>query len=468
MQSLSRDGQPPLPSIDSLWDRIEKWMDEEYPELEDNLNDGVTTADLNEFENDLAIGKLPTEFRQFYKRHDGQLRGGKPTGIIMGLTLLDLESIFEEYSVWSKVAERLERANNTHMPRIPKEGSSKHPGRNTFITNQRSIPPNSIQPYYYYRGWIPILKDHIGNQIALDLAPGPNGNWGQIIIFGRDFDTKLVVASSFQEFIWIFVQDLENGNYSIDSNQFNEDLGFLGNSRNDEYMIGDEDEDQGELSFYDHDGKEFGGSLKGRLSYIEILKRRALKTHGLTESYSTAFTPPKISIKKELAGMPIGKDSSNGLLNVDVALPKETLIDDDSSSKEVATEESSSEKDESKPQPATQASSEEPSKITQESPESDSQPEINDDIKVEPVEEAKSESQESKKEASEATEETNETEEQAKEAEETIQTEEKTTETDEATKPEEIDDETNSVTKKVDDITLDESEDHDNLKEVEL
>jgi cell wall assembly regulator SMI1 len=453
MQSLSRDGLPPLPSIDSLWDRIERWMEDEYPELEDNLNDGVTTADLNEFENDLAIGKLPTEFRQFYKRHDGQLRGGKPTGIIMGLALLDLESIFEEYSVWSKVAERLEKTNNTHMPRVPKEGSSKNPGNNTFIANQRSIPPNSIQPYYYYRGWIPILKDHIGNQIALDLAPGPNGNWGQIIIFGRDFDTKLVVASSFQEFIWTFVQDLENGNYSIDSNQFNEDLGFLGNSRNDEYMIGDEDEDQGELSFYDHDGKEFGGTLKGRLSYIEILKRRALKTHGLTENYSTAFTPPKISIKKELAGIPIGKDSSHGLLNVDVALPKETLIDDDFSSNGAATEESTSKKDEPKPQPATKPTTDESSKTTEDSSEANSKPEIKDDVKVESAEESKSESKESKKEASEETKESSQTEE--------------TKETNETKKAEESD-ETDSVSKKVDEIKLDEFENQENLKEVEL
>ena len=46
-------------------------------------------------------------------------------------------------------------------------------------------------------------------------------------------------------------------------------------------MVGDEDEDQGELSFWDKDGQEFGKNvIRGRLSYIEVLKRRALKNMG--------------------------------------------------------------------------------------------------------------------------------------------------------------------------------------------
>ena len=102
MQTFGADGQPPLPSIDSLWDRIEAFLEEEYPELEDSLNSGASSADLNEFEKDLAVGPLPVEVRQFYKRHDGQFRGGKPTGLLMGLTLLDMESIMEEYYIWQK------------------------------------------------------------------------------------------------------------------------------------------------------------------------------------------------------------------------------------------------------------------------------------------------------------------------------------------------------------------------------
>ncbi|KAK6200077.1 protein involved in-beta-glucan synthesis [Scheffersomyces amazonensis] len=339
LQEFNNNGQPPLPSIDSLWDRIDHWIEEEYPEIDENLNDGATTADLNEFENDLGCGALPNDFRQFYKRHDGQFLGGKPTGLIMGLALLDLESLMEDYALWGKVAERLERQQYIAQQQLLQqqqqqqqqqldaidgdaEGSSSSsatanasasasaPISNSFIANQRSIPPNSVQPYYYHKGWLPILKDLGGNQIALDLAPGPAGKWGQIILFGRDFDTKLVIASSFQEFIFGYVNDLESGNYRIDSNDADEDLGFLSRTRDDDYMIGDEDENQGELTFYDRDGLEFGkGALRGNVGYIEVLKRRALKKYGLTENFSTAFTPKHIPTKR--SNNTITSDSSN-------------------------------------------------------------------------------------------------------------------------------------------------------------
>ncbi|KAG5417474.1 SMI1 [Candida metapsilosis] len=310
LQNFDANGLPPLPSIDSLWDRIEHWIDEEYPELDDNLNDGVTSADLNEFLQDLKCGSrsLPEDFKQFYKRHDGQLRGGKPTGLIMGLVLLDLESIVEENILWNKVAERLERQqymaqHQQKQQNDVKEGSSSQQQQQqqqqqrqggTFVTNQRSIPPNSIQPYYYNKGWVILLKDNIGNQVAMDLNPGPNGTWGQIILFGRDYDTKLVVAHSLQEFIFEFTTDLESGNFLIDSSEYQEELGFLSSDRDGDFMIGDEDENQGELSFYDRDGKEFGKEVsRGRPNYIEVLKKRALKKYGLTENFQTAYQPPK-------------------------------------------------------------------------------------------------------------------------------------------------------------------------------
>ena len=49
----------------------------------------------------------------------------------------------------------------------------------------------------------------------MDLLPGPAGQVGQIILFGRDFDTKLVIASSLQEFLFGFVTDLEQGNSKL-------------------------------------------------------------------------------------------------------------------------------------------------------------------------------------------------------------------------------------------------------------
>ncbi|PVH17185.1 uncharacterized protein CXQ87_000066 [Candidozyma duobushaemuli] len=348
MQTLNREGLPPLPSIDSLWDRIEKWLEEEYPELEDSLNDGASTADLNEFERDLAIGPLPVEVRQFFKIHDGQFRGGKPTGLIMGLSLLDIESIMEEYAVWAKVAERIEKqvVAVNQRKKLPEESTSasfsnNEKQLNNFLAHQKSVPINAVQSYYIHRGWVPLVKDPCGNLIGLDLAPGPAGLRGQIILYGRDFDTKIVVATSLQEFLFQFITDLELGNYEIDQSESNTDNGFLDSAQNDDYMIGDEDEGNGDLTFLDRDGSEFGTELKGKISYIEALKRRALKRYSIpnAEKFQTAFTPQRVP-RKQPMGRPEGSPSKNAstskLVNLEssVELPKETLIDDSSKSED--------------------------------------------------------------------------------------------------------------------------------------
>lgn len=361
MQNLGANGLVPIPSVDSLWERLERFLESEYPELEDALNSGVSSADLNELEKDLASGPLSVEIRQFYKRHDGQFRGAKPTGVIMGLPLLDIESIMEEYTLWSKVAKRvekeymtlkhqqvqLERASSDVNGASSSSGSSIDPMlsekiANNYLLHQKSVPLDAVQLCYVHRGWVPVSKDLAGNVVAVDLAPGPNGIRGQIILFGRDFDTKVVVANSLQEFLFMLVTDFEDGKFQIDHTESYEDDGYLDSSRIDDYMIGDEDEDNGELLFVDRSGSEFEG-IKGKISYIEVLKRRALKRHGVAhpDHFQTAFTPRRIMKRKGAHKSVNSSNSSNDEAKLSreasaVDLLKETLIDS-SAAKNVPT-----------------------------------------------------------------------------------------------------------------------------------
>ena len=52
--------------------------------------------------------------------------------------------------------------------------------------------------------------------MAVDLAPGPAGKWGQIIIFGRDYDCKYVVARSWAAFLATVADDLATEKWSVE------------------------------------------------------------------------------------------------------------------------------------------------------------------------------------------------------------------------------------------------------------
>ncbi|CAI4211412.1 unnamed protein product, partial [Parascedosporium putredinis] len=76
--------------------------------------------------------------------------------------------------------------------------------------------PNSVQKVYAHPAWIPLVRDWGGNNLAVDLAPGPSGTWGQIILFGRDYDCKYVVARSWAAFLAVVADDLNSGRWFVD------------------------------------------------------------------------------------------------------------------------------------------------------------------------------------------------------------------------------------------------------------
>ena len=96
------------------------------------------------------------------------------------------------------------------------QGSNPDEWRQNLLAKQTSVPQNSVQRAYAHAGWIPLVRDWGGNNLAVDLAPGPGGKWGQIILFGRDYDTKYVVARSWAAFLAVVADDLNSGKWYVD------------------------------------------------------------------------------------------------------------------------------------------------------------------------------------------------------------------------------------------------------------
>ena len=230
MQNFS-DGLPPPPPVAHSWQRIDRWVEDHYAELFDNMCEGATSNDVNELEHELDA-TLPMDIRESLQVHDGQERGGLPTGVIFGLMLLDCEEIVMEWKNWRKVAEEyLTNKPDYRSPQIPVKafaGSSTTPPvaqvqssanplwRQDLQARQDSQPPNAIQKVYAHPAWIPLARDWGGNYLATDLAPGPNGTWGQIIIYGRDYDCKYVVARSWGHLLAMVADDIGSDMVHID------------------------------------------------------------------------------------------------------------------------------------------------------------------------------------------------------------------------------------------------------------
>ncbi|MFC4633227.1 SMI1/KNR4 family protein [Dokdonia ponticola] len=76
--------------------------------------------------------------------------------------------------------------------------------------NFSSCPKDAIKKKYFHHKWIPLFHDYGGNFIGIDLDPDSNGVKGQIIIYGRDEEKMIVVAESFDKFLDLTIQEIND------------------------------------------------------------------------------------------------------------------------------------------------------------------------------------------------------------------------------------------------------------------
>jgi cell wall assembly regulator SMI1 len=294
MQSFA-DGTPPPPPPSHSWKKIDRWAEKNYEELGDQLGQGCTQNDINELEHELDCS-LPQDVRDSLCIHDGQERGGRPTGIIFGCMLLDCEEIVQEWKNWKVVNEEylsalpkpqpsypLKSLNGTSASsstyQTPSANINSKAWRTELLDRQDSQPPRAIAKAYSHPSWIPLARDWGGNCIAVDLAPGPLGRWGQVILFGRDYDTKYVVARSWTHFLATVADDISSDKV---------------------FVV----EESGELKL-----KEFKTD-NVEPGYLDILRWRADQKYGRRVKRKTDPKPPGLNTNVKSGGSP--RDSPYG------------------------------------------------------------------------------------------------------------------------------------------------------------
>ncbi|TYJ55037.1 hypothetical protein B9479_004260 [Cryptococcus floricola] len=200
LNSASPNYYPPL---SHTLHRLRKTLALSFPELLETFNGPVEPMLLSTFESELGC-PLPRAVRDSLTIIDGQDFSATSNvsgngGLFYGLHWLPLEEVMREWAFW-RAAE--------HDPNVSENKA--------VLATMASVPPLWIKTRYACKGWIPLLSDRAGNYVGVDLDPGTNGSWGQVILFGRDFDRKCVLWGGDGEGGWgkwlsIFVKEIETG-----------------------------------------------------------------------------------------------------------------------------------------------------------------------------------------------------------------------------------------------------------------
>jgi cell wall assembly regulator SMI1 len=172
--------------------RLDRWYAANLPADQYVFNAPATDAAIKGLER--AIGTdMPPAWRQLYRWHDGEKDDRH--GHIYGLPLLPLADVASQLQSWAKILAYFKG------DRYPVPGGG--------------WPEGAVDPAYINPRWIPLTHDGSGNHIGIDLDPWPAGRVGQVILYGRDEDVKVVLAESLGKFIGWIADLLEGGNYRL-------------------------------------------------------------------------------------------------------------------------------------------------------------------------------------------------------------------------------------------------------------
>ncbi|UBV45171.1 SMI1/KNR4 family protein (plasmid) [Deinococcus taeanensis] len=156
------------------------------PPLAAPLRGPAPPADVETLQRQLNV-PLPPAVRDMYATADGQ--DGIVPGVLFGLTWLPARRAAQEHATWMDLAQA--------------------------DASLSSDPTGAIEAVTFHRGWLPLATDGGGNGLAVDLAPGETGTSGQVITYGPDETTRLVVAPSVSALFHWAAQAVKGGEMQV-------------------------------------------------------------------------------------------------------------------------------------------------------------------------------------------------------------------------------------------------------------
>lgn len=173
--------------------RLDMWYAANLPQDQFAFNPPASEADLDSFERRIGL-KLPSAYRQLYRWHDGD-KNDLFSGHVYGTPLLSLSDAAIQWKTWNDVLADF--------------------GGNRYEIAGGAWPEGAVDPAYINPRWVPLTNSD-GNHIGLDFDPWPGGRVGQVILYGRDEDVKVVLAESLGTFLNWVADLLDSGNFRVE------------------------------------------------------------------------------------------------------------------------------------------------------------------------------------------------------------------------------------------------------------
>ena len=182
-----------------LWNRLERWLDQNVPEILATLNPGASLQEIQEIQHILGV-RLPDDYVASCLIHNGQnqeLPALIPSGFrgSIGGALLALGV-----------------TNDSSFHTVLSEWIVKKSVYDDDMYDEGGRLSEAVKDAWWVPSWIPITSNGAGDGDHLDLDPGKGGRWGQVIAFVHDdYDDRVVQAPSFRTWFEQIVEGLEQG-----------------------------------------------------------------------------------------------------------------------------------------------------------------------------------------------------------------------------------------------------------------
>lgn len=178
--------------VEETWAMIEAWCAKHAPDVLQSLNGPASEEAIAETERELEI-QFPMDFRNSLLIHDGQTFDSP--WMLYGWELLSLERIKSERAVWKGLLD------SGDFDGIDSDADGEH-----------------IRTDWWHADWVPITYSGSGDHHVLDLAPAAGGQFGQVFRMWHDDGERLLMGSSFADFLARYAGALASGDlvYSDD------------------------------------------------------------------------------------------------------------------------------------------------------------------------------------------------------------------------------------------------------------